>query len=84
MTEAVVLLQMVASDTGPTITGVDKDNLQQYLNELFQAVLKVPKLGPHYCTTACFLFACLWPCIAPKNCSPLIQLAELHLVKPQC
>jgi len=31
---------MVASDTGPTITGVDKDNLQQYLNELFQAVLK--------------------------------------------
>ena len=39
-----VLLQVVASDTGPTVTGVTTENLQQYLNELFQAVLEVP--GP--------------------------------------
>lgn len=40
-----VLLQVVASDTGPTVTGVTTENLQQYVNELFQAVLEVP--GPH-------------------------------------
>ncbi len=40
-----VLLQVVASDTGPTVTGVTTENLQQYLNELFQAVLEVS--GPH-------------------------------------
>lgn len=66
VTEAIVLLQMVASDTGPTITGVDKDNLQQYLNELFQAVLKVPELGCHYRAAACVPFLSLWLCIALK------------------
>lgn len=43
------LLQLVASDVGPTVLGVTKDNLQQYLYELCAAVVRVIAPPPPPC-----------------------------------
>lgn len=41
MLSIALLVQLVASDSGPTITGVTAAKLQQYLYELCQAVARV-------------------------------------------
>jgi hypothetical protein len=51
-------VQLVASETGPTITGVTPAKLQQYLYELCRAVSQVSNAcAPEMC---CALQQCLW------------------------
>jgi hypothetical protein len=51
-------VQLVASETGPTITGVTPAKLQQYLYELCRAVSQVSSTcAPEMC---CALQQCLW------------------------